>query len=82
MNLSALWKERINPATKDAYTKLPEVENFVKTSTENAEVSFGTSGWRGELGVEFTYKNIQVVAKALLQMYKTADALCRASAFK
>jgi phosphomannomutase len=73
MNLSNLWKELINPETTDAYSRLPEVEEFVKTSTEKAEVSFGTSGWRGELGVEFTYKNIQVVARALVEMYKNAS---------
>ncbi|MDR2579398.1 MAG: hypothetical protein LBC85_00185 [Fibromonadaceae bacterium] len=76
INISKIWKQIQSPdfnPTRDA--KLVEqVKEAAITSTGAANVSFGTSGWRGEIGSEFTLKNIQVVAKAILQIYKEADA--------
>ncbi|MBR2090362.1 MAG: phosphomannomutase [Fibrobacter sp.] len=42
------------------------------TSQEPAKVSFGTSGWRGEIGSEFTLRNLQVVGAAIVRLYKEA----------
>ncbi|MCL2207421.1 MAG: hypothetical protein FWB90_04910 [Fibromonadales bacterium] len=75
-NIPKIWKQiqssDFNP-TRDK--KLVEqVKQVAITSAKPAKVSFGTSGWRGEIGTEFTLKNIQVVAKAILQVYKEADS--------
>lgn len=51
---------------------IEEVKKAAVTSTEPAKVSFGTSGWRGEIGSEFTLRNLQVVGKAIIKMYKEA----------
>jgi phosphomannomutase len=76
VNISKLWKQiqspDFNPA-RDA-SLVEQVKQAAITSPANAKVSFGTSGWRGEIGSEFTLKNIQVVAKAILQVYREADA--------
>jgi phosphomannomutase len=76
INISKLWKQIQSPdfnSARDA--KLVEqVKQAAITSTNGAKVNFGTSGWRGEIGSEFTLRNIQVVAKAILQVYREADA--------
>ncbi len=69
-----LWKELLNNPAGRSDDLLKQVEELVVTSTEPAEVSFGTSGWRGELGGEFTLRNVQVVAEAIVQMYREADS--------
>lgn len=53
--------------------ELDFVRSVATQSSVEAKVSFGTSGWRGELGTEFTMRNVQVVATAIVEMYKTAD---------
>ncbi|MDR3000413.1 MAG: hypothetical protein LBU89_04025 [Fibromonadaceae bacterium] len=76
INTSKIWKQiqapDFNPA-RDTHL-VEKVKNAALTSTKPAKVSFGTSGWRGEIGSEFTLRNIQVVAKAILQIYREADA--------
>jgi phosphomannomutase len=76
INVSKIWKQIQSPdfnPVRDA-NLVEKVKQIAIKSTEPAVVSFGTSGWRGEIGSEFTLKNIQVVAKAILQTYKEADA--------
>ena len=74
--INKVWKEiqspDFNPA-RDGHL-VEQVKQAAITSSKPAKVSFGTSGWRGEIGSEFTLKNIQVVAKAILQIYREADA--------
>ncbi len=76
INISKVWKQiqapDFNPA-RDA-NLVEQVKKAAISSTKPTKVSFGTSGWRGEIGSEFTLRNIQVVAKAILQIYKEADA--------
>ena len=75
INVTELWKQiqsaDFNP-NRD-YELVEQVKQAAISSSGNATVSFGTSGWRGEIGSEFTLKNIQVVAKAILQVYREAD---------
>jgi len=76
INVSKIWKQiqsgEFNPARNAELVE--KVKQAAIKSTESAVVSFGTSGWRGEIGSEFTLKNIQVVACAILQVYREADA--------
>jgi len=76
LNISKVWKkiqtQDFNSERNDSLVE--QVKEAAKSSMEPAVVSFGTSGWRGEIGSEFTLRNIQVVAKAILQIYKEADA--------
>lgn len=74
-NVSQLWKkiqsQEFNPATDMGLVE--QVKQVALTSTECAHVSFGTSGWRGEIGSEFTLRNLQVVGAAIVRMYKEAS---------
>jgi len=76
INISKIWKQIQSPDFNSARDGqlVEQVKRTAITSAKPAKVSFGTSGWRGEIGLEFTLKNIQVVAKAILQVYREADA--------
>ena len=69
-SIETLWKEILSLETENPWPLLENVKEAVINSTEPAVVNFGTSGWRGELGVEFTLRNVQVVAESLLDLYK------------
>jgi phosphomannomutase len=74
-NIPKLWKQIQSPDFNPArdWQFVEQIKQAAITSPAPAKVSFGTSGWRGEIGSEFTLKNIQVVAKAILQIYREAD---------
>lgn len=71
LNSEELWlkilKEGASPEELDS------IRQLATKSKEPAQVAFGTSGWRGELGTEFTLRNVQVVAQAIVEMYETAS---------
>ncbi len=52
---------------------LRETEVFARENTEPARVVFGTSGWRGEIGTDFTFHNIRVVTQAIIDTLKERD---------
>ena len=73
--IAQLWKKIQSPDFNPA-TDMPLVENVKQmalTSQEPAKVNFGTSGWRGVVGSEFTIRNLQVVGAAILRMYREAS---------
>jgi len=74
--ITQIWKKiqapDFNPERDRAL--LDQVIDVARTSQEPATVSFGTSGWRAEIGSEFTLRNLQVVGKALVKLYREADA--------
>lgn len=71
-----LWKKiqspEFNPA-KDM-NLVEEVKKIALSSVEPCRVSFGTSGFRGEIGTEFTLRTVEVIATAIIRMYREADA--------
>ena len=73
-NITQIWKKiqapEFNPATD--MNLVEQVKQVALTSQESAKVSFGTSGWRGEIGSEFTLRNLQVVGAAIVRMYREA----------
>ncbi len=72
--ITQIWKKiqspDFNPATDAALVE--QVKKAAIESRENASVSFGTSGWRGEIGSEFTLRNLQVVGAAIVRLYREA----------
>ena len=73
-NITQIWKKiqspEFNPANDMGLVE--QVKQVALTSQEPAKVSFGTSGWRGEIGSEFTLRNLQVVGAAIVRLYKEA----------
>jgi phosphomannomutase len=71
-NAAACWKMLLSNVTlkKDI---VPIIENFARNNTSPAEVVFGTSGWRGEIGSDFTFNNVRIVTSAIIRMFKEGD---------
>ncbi|MCQ2061177.1 MAG: phosphomannomutase [Fibrobacter sp.] len=73
-SITQIWKKiqapEFNPATD--MNLVEQVKQVALTSQEPAKVSFGTSGWRGEIGSEFTLRNLQVVGAAIVRLYREA----------
>ncbi|MDH4331611.1 MAG: phosphoglucomutase [Desulfobulbaceae bacterium] len=51
------------------------VEDEIRTSTNppSKQVSFGTSGWRGIIGKDFTLQSVGQVTQAIVAMYRNLD---------
>ncbi len=78
---SQIWKKiqssEFNPATDMGLVE--DVKRIALSSEESCKVSFGTSGFRGEIGTEFTLRTVEVIASAIIRLYKEADAALFAS---
>lgn len=55
------------------YDLLETIGHFAETNVSPAKVVFGTSGWRGEIGTDFTFRNIKVVTGAIINVLKRED---------
>jgi phosphomannomutase len=53
---------------------LHEIEVFARTNKAPCNVVFGTSGWRGEIGSDYTFNNVKVVTSAIIEMFKSEDS--------
>ncbi|HDH00852.1 MAG TPA: phosphomannomutase, partial [Nitrospirae bacterium] len=62
---------------KNAPELLKEIERFARDNKAPARVTFGTSGWRGEIGTDFTFRNIRVVTQAIINVLKSDDAVIK-----
>lgn len=74
--ITQIWKKiqspDFNPETDAGLVE--QVKTAAIESMESAKVNFGTSGWRGEIGSEFTLRNLQVVGAAIVRLYREADS--------
>jgi phosphomannomutase len=52
---------------------LQVIENFARENTAPASIVFGTSGWRGEIGSDFTFHTIRIVTASIIEMLKGND---------
>jgi phosphomannomutase len=52
---------------------LSDIGRFARENREPSKVVFGTSGWRGEIGSDFTFNNVRVVTTAIIAMFKSND---------
>src|SRR5512140_2238348 len=49
------------------------IEKFARENRAPANIVFGTSGWRGEIGTDFTFNNVRIVTSAIVDMFKGSD---------
>jgi len=56
---------------------LQEIERAARENTQPVRIAFGTSGWRGEIGTDFTCRNVDVVSRAVLELLRTDDEALR-----
>ena len=62
-NAEECWKviqKELNPEL------LPNIERFARENSTPTTITFGTSGWRGEIGTDFTFHNMKVVIQAII----------------
>ena len=71
-NAAECWKAILENADKNRGL-LPLIEKYAHENTDPAKIVFGTSGWRGEIGTDFTFNNIRIVTSAIIQMFREGD---------
>ncbi|MCP3676578.1 MAG: phosphomannomutase [Deltaproteobacteria bacterium] len=49
---------------------LSEIEKFARENEAPATIVFGTSGWRGEIGTDFTFDNVRIVTQSIITTLK------------
>jgi phosphomannomutase len=71
-NAALCWKAILSDAGHNKGL-LSVIEKFARENTAPAKILFGTSGWRGEIGTDFTFHNVRVVTSAIIGMFKGND---------
>lgn len=72
-NAADCWKIILADAANNA-SLLATIEKFARTNTAPVQVVFGTSGWRGEVGSDYTFRNLHIVTAAIIEALQTGDA--------
>lgn len=75
-NASACWSAILSDVSKNRGL-LNVVEKFARENMEPAGIEFGTSGWRGEIGTDFTFNNVRIVTSSVVEMFRTMDRSVR-----
>jgi len=71
-NATSCWRAILSDISRNRGL-LSVIEKFARENTKPASVVFGTSGWRGEIGTDFTFNNVRVVTSAIITMFKSND---------
>lgn len=72
-NAAACWKAILSDVSGNRGL-LSTIEKFARENNAPTKVVFGTSGWRGEIGTDYTFNNVRIVASAIISMFKENDA--------
>jgi len=71
-NAAACWKAILSDVSGNSGL-LSVIEKFARENTAPAKIVFGTSGWRGEIGSDFTFNNLRIVTSAIIDIFKEDD---------
>lgn len=71
-NAASCWKAIMANVSKGKEL-LPIIESFARTNNSPSDIVFGTSGWRGEIGTDFTFNNLRVVTSAIVELFKNSE---------
>jgi len=71
-NAASCWKTILSDVIKNRGL-LPVIEKFARENIQPAEVVFGTSGWRGEIGTDFTFNAVRIVTSAIIEQFRNSD---------
>ena len=69
---ASCWKEIMSDVSKNKGL-LSVIEKLARENMSPAKIVFGTSGWRGEIGTDFTFNNLRIVTSAIIEMLKSND---------
>lgn len=70
MKASSIWHKILKEQKKHLLTA---IEKLAIENTSPTVIHFGTSGWRGEIGSDFTMQNVRVLTKAIVEAVKSED---------
>ena len=71
-NAAACWKTILSDVSKGKEF-LPVIEKFARENMNPSKIVFGTSGWRGEIGTDFTFNNVRIVTSAIIEAFRSND---------
>lgn len=66
------WKAILSDV-KEKRHLLTQIKDFAISNNAPADIVFGTSGWRGEIGSDFTFNNVRIVTQAIVDNFKSGD---------
>jgi len=69
---SSCWKAILDDVARNRHL-LSDIEKFARENNTPARVVFGTSGWRGEIGTDITFRNVRIVTAAIIEMFRSND---------
>ncbi len=69
---ASCWKLILSDSVKNRGL-LSAIETFARENTAPAPIVFGTSGWRGEIGSDYTFNNVRVVTSAIIEMFRAEE---------
>ncbi|MBE7546124.1 phosphomannomutase [Candidatus Kuenenia stuttgartiensis] len=72
-NAEECWRAILSDVKGNAGL-LSEIKKFAEENTAPAKIVFGTSGWRGEMGTDYTFHTVRIVTTAIIEMFKNAGA--------
>jgi phosphomannomutase len=64
------WKAILSDVLKGKEF-LPVIEKFARENINPSKIVFGTSGWRGEIGTDFTFNNVRIVTSAIIEAFRS-----------
>ncbi len=71
-NAAECWKTILTDVDANRHL-LSEIEKFAYENNDPINVVFGTSGWRGEIGSDYTFNTVRIVTSAIIEMFKGHD---------
>jgi phosphomannomutase len=74
IDAASCWKVLLSDVKKNR-DLLSAIEKFARENTAPAEIVFGTSGWRGEIGTDYTFNNVRIVTSAIIEMLRSNDGI-------
>lgn len=73
---ASCWQEIMSDVSANRGL-LSVIEKFARDNRAPVRVVFGTSGWRGEIGTDFTFNNLRVVTCAIIEMLRGCNVSVR-----
>ncbi|MCX8069703.1 MAG: phosphomannomutase [Thermodesulfovibrionales bacterium] len=71
-NASECWKAILSDVNGKKHL-LSQIKEFALNNQTPADIVFGTSGWRGEIGTDYTFNNVRIVTQAIIDNFKSGD---------
>ena len=72
INAEQCWKAILSDV-KGKKGLLSTIKQFAIDNKATTNVVFGTSGWRGEIGSDYTFNNVRIVTSAIIEIFKAED---------